>query len=122
METVNQQFCLNCNHKIHGRTDKKFCNDSCRNIYHNKNHQIQNNLVRNIKAILQRNRKLLSEALGDKSTCTVHRAELVSKGFYFEFITHIHTNKKGSVTHFCYDYSYKSITESSIQISKHKKQ
>jgi len=64
------------------------------------------------------NRRILSETIGDKSTCTVHRAELVSKGFHFEFITQLQTNKHGSVTHFCYDYGYKSITESSIQIFK----
>ena len=122
METVNQQFCLNCNHKFHGRTDKKFCNDYCRNTYHNKNKRFENNLVRNIKAILIGNRRILSETLADKSTCTVHRAELVSKGFHFEFITHIHMNKQGLTIYFCYDYGYKSVTESSIQIFKHKKQ
>lgn len=120
MEPVNPQTCLNCNHTLHGRTDKKFCNDNCRNTFHNKTKRTENNLIRNIKAILHGNRRILSEILGDKSTCTVHRAELVSKGFHFEFITQIHTHKQGSVIHFCYEYGYKPINESSIHIFKQK--
>jgi hypothetical protein len=33
MET--NKFCLNCNEKLVGRTDKKFCSDYCRTHYHN---------------------------------------------------------------------------------------
>ncbi len=116
MEPTNQQFCMLCNHKIHGRTDKKFCNDNCRNAYHNKINHSENILIRNIKAKLFRNRKILSETSGDRSVCTINRSLLVSKGFQFEFMTQMHSNKHGSVTYFCYDYSYKLINDSSIQI------
>ena len=120
METLNPQCCLNCNHHFHGRTDKKFCNDHCRNTYHNKNKRFENNLIRNIKSILMGNRRILFETLGDKSTCTVQRADLTSKGFHFEFITRLHTNRQGFAIYFCYDYGYKPISESSVQIFKTK--
>ena len=116
MEPTNQQFCLHCNHNIRGRTDKKFCNDNCRNAYHNKNNHTENILIRHIKAILVRNRKILSETIGDKSVCTVNRSLLISKGFQFEFMTQMHSNKQGSFTYFCYDYRYKIANDSSIQI------
>lgn len=121
MEPANPQKCQNCNHTLHGRTDKKFCNDYCRNTYHNKSKRSENNHIRNTKAILMQNRRILAEILGDKSTCTAHRSELVAKGFHFDFITQIHSTKQGSVTHFCYEYGYKIINESSISICKMKR-
>ena len=34
---VNKRKCLNCGKKLYGRLGKMFCNDSCRNEYHNRN-------------------------------------------------------------------------------------
>ncbi|HET7116882.1 MAG TPA: hypothetical protein VFI29_10350, partial [Hanamia sp.] len=51
--------CLNCDKAIKGRTDKKFCDDYCRNNYNNQLKASKNNLVRNINNALGKNRRVL---------------------------------------------------------------
>ena len=34
------ETCLECGEKIIGRSDKKFCNDACRNSYNNKQNKV----------------------------------------------------------------------------------
>ena len=53
--------CLECNEKIIGREDKKFCSDGCRNAYNNKMNKDQNNLMRNINNKLRKNYRILCE-------------------------------------------------------------
>jgi hypothetical protein len=40
--------CLACDKPLKGRTDKKFCDDYCRNNYNNQLKAAKNNVVRNI--------------------------------------------------------------------------
>ena len=35
-----EKRCLECNDVLHGRSDKKFCSDACRNTYNNKKKSI----------------------------------------------------------------------------------
>ena len=39
--------CLECDEKVIGRIDKKFCSDYCRNSYNNKVDKASKNLIRN---------------------------------------------------------------------------
>jgi predicted nucleic acid-binding Zn ribbon protein len=43
-----ERLCLTCNKPLKGRTDKKFCDDYCRNNYNNQLKSNTINLVRNI--------------------------------------------------------------------------
>ena len=60
---MTPKSCLLCQKTIRGRSDKKFCNDYCRNVYNNQNKSIQNNLVRNINNALGKNRKILEGSM-----------------------------------------------------------
>ena len=53
--------CLECNEKIIGREDKKFCSDGCRNAYNNKINKDSTNFMRNINNKLRKNYRILSE-------------------------------------------------------------
>ena len=55
------ETCLECGEKIIGRSDKKFCNDACRNSYNNKQNKDSSNLMRNINNKLRKNFRILSE-------------------------------------------------------------
>ena len=58
--TVVSKLCLECDHPLFGRVDKKFCNDQCRNTYNNRVNKTTNDFVRNINVILRRNRKIIA--------------------------------------------------------------
>ena len=59
MTATETATCLNCEKTLKGRTDKKFCDDYCRNSYNNQLKASKNNLVRNINNALGKNRRIL---------------------------------------------------------------
>jgi hypothetical protein len=107
MANENSRACLNCNRPVKGRTDKKFCDDYCRNNYNNQLKSGTHSLVRNINNALGKNRRILEEALnGGRDVVKITKDKLLEKGFQFRYITHTYTNKKGSQYFFCYDLGY----------------
>jgi hypothetical protein len=64
-------------HSAHGRADKKFCNDLCRNNYNNQLNSNSYNLVRNINNILRRNRRIIEELNPSGKTKTTREKMLV---------------------------------------------
>ena len=104
---IKSTLCLNCNKPVKGRTDKKFCDDSCRNNYNNQLKSNTINLVRNINNALGKNRRILENLfIAGEEMAKTTRNKLLQKGFQFKYITHTYTNKKGNIYFFCYDIGY----------------
>ncbi len=106
MIAETKKFCLTCSKQIKGRTDKKFCDDYCRNNYNNQLKSNTINLVRNINNALGKNRRILENFFGAEEMTKTTKDKLLEKGFQFKYITHTYTNKKGNVYFFCYDIGY----------------
>ena len=113
--------CLECGDKLVGRADKKFCSDQCRNTYNNRNNCDANNLVRNINNTLRKNRRILAELNPNDKTKT-SRDKLLSKGFRFNYFTHIYETKTGSIYHFCYEMGYLELENDEVLIVKREKE
>lgn len=104
---TNVKCCLDCSRPLKGRTDKKFCDDACRNHYNNRQNSDQNNLVRNINNILRKNRRILQQLMDTGgATVKLRREALLQQGFQPRYHTHQHQTGKGSIYHFCYEYGY----------------
>lgn len=101
-----KRACLSCGKTLHGRADKKFCNDYCRNAYNNNLKAATSPLVRNINNALLKNRRILETAMGEEDMQKVPKEKLLQQCFQFGFITHTYTNKKGNMYFFCYEYGY----------------
>jgi predicted nucleic acid-binding Zn ribbon protein len=104
--TAAKKECLSCGKAVHGRADKKFCNDYCRNAYNNNLKSPASTVVRNINNILLKNRRVLEAVLGEEDMQKVTKEKLLQQGFQFKYLTHTYTNKKGNVYTFCYEYGY----------------
>lgn len=102
---MSSKNCLECNEKVIGRIDKKFCSDYCRNAFNNKVNKDSKNLIRNTNNRLRKNYKILSELNTTGKTKTTRR-RLFDKGFDFKFITSSYTTKKGSIYYYVYDQGY----------------
>lgn len=100
-----QKNCLECEEKIIGRIDKKFCSDYCRNAYNNKINKDKNNLVRNINNRLRKNYRIL-ETLNPNDKTKTSKSKLLAKGFNFQNFTSIYTTKSGNIYYFVYDQGY----------------
>lgn len=100
-------YCANCNKPVKGRTDKKFCDDWCRNAYNNQQSSQVPPLIRQVNNTLKRNRKLLQSQIPEgKSVVKIHRKKLSEQGFSFDYFTSLHTTQKGATYYFCYEYGY----------------
>ncbi len=109
---VAEKLCLECGEPIKGRTDKKFCSDACRNIYHYHANNAPINYVRNVVNILKRNRRVLSELnTGTEGTKKVHRDKLVERGYNFMYHTNTYRTKAGNTYVFCFEHGYLELSE-----------
>lgn len=107
MIEANKKNCLSCDKPLRGRSDKKFCDDYCRNGYNNRVRSIDRPFVKAINTILYKNRKVLESFFTlEARPVKVGREELLQKGFRFDFITCWHINKRGSRYHYCYEFGY----------------
>jgi hypothetical protein len=113
------KLCLCCNHGIKGRSDKKFCNDFCRNAHHNKLKSTDNNYVRKVNHNLLRNRKILENLFTDpKQVIRTTRHKLQEQQFDFHYFTHQYNNRKGQKYFFCYEFGYRVLKDAVIVVRK----
>lgn len=113
--------CLNCQKPLKGRSDKKYCNESCRNEYFNKQKEIERKEIRKVDIALRKNRRILKELFDDNESEYVREKELEERGFKFRYHTHHHTTtstKEKREYLFCYDYAYCEVKEGLYKIIK----
>jgi hypothetical protein len=120
---ANPKTCLACNKPLHGRTDKKFCNDYCRNNYNNQLKNISSNYVRRINQLLLKNRRVLSGYFGSgEEIVKTTKEKLLEQGLQFKYFTHTYTNKKGDTYFFCYEYGYLRLDNNWYLLVKRKEE
>jgi hypothetical protein len=102
------KICPECGDPLVGRSDKKFCGDSCRNSYNNRLNSDNRKLVRNINNKLRKNYRIL-ESLNPDDKTTTPKTKLQDAGFDFNYFTSIYTTKAGTVYYFVYDQGYLPI-------------
>ncbi|MBV9989348.1 MAG: hypothetical protein JO301_16840 [Chitinophagaceae bacterium] len=122
MENSVSRTCLTCGRNLHGRTDKKFCNEYCRNTYNNRLNNRHNNGLRYIDNCIRRNRRIMQQLLGARQGAHYSSASLSARGFLFSYCTHTHINRNGVICYFCYDYGYRLKGKDLVQIMKLKAQ
>lgn len=120
--TTIKKECKACGKTLHGRADKKFCNDYCRNAYNNNLKSANSTVVRNINNALLKNRRILESVLGEEEMQKISKDKLLHKGFQTKYITHTYTNKKGNVYHFCYEYGYLPLEHDFLLVVKQKQE
>lgn len=114
-----EKKCLECGEPLIGRSDKKFCDDSCRSTFNNKLNIGDKNLVRNTNNRLKKNYKILCE-LNTKDKTKVTKKALEDRLFDFKLMTSYITTQKGNVYHFCYNQGYMLLDENWVLLVKNK--
>jgi predicted nucleic acid-binding Zn ribbon protein len=121
--TADSKTCLACGKAVKGRSDKKFCDDYCRNNYNNELKADSNNYVRNINNALKKNRRILEELLPpEEEMKKTTKERLLNAGFQFKYTTHTYTNKKGNTYFFCYEYGYLPLENDWFLVVKRKEE
>lgn len=105
---MKKKKCLECEEMFLGRSDKKFCSDSCRSSHNNRLNSDATNFVRNINNILRKNRRIL-EALNPNGKARIHKDKLMEEGFKFSYFTNQYVTKSGNIYHFCYEQGWMEL-------------
>ncbi len=109
---MENKTCLNCQKNIKGRTDKKFCDDYCRNIFNNQLKYTTNNLVRNTNNILGKNRRIIESFFEEGiNYIRIKKEILIDNGFLFSYNTKSKKLVTGSYIYYCYDYAFLPLSE-----------
>jgi hypothetical protein len=112
--------CLQCGKPLRsGRSDKKFCNEGCRNLYHNMEKMGENEEIKKINQALKDNRRILKKILGNKTAETITHEQLLKEGFELDYHTHfvITIHQKNEYT-FCYNYGYRRLEDVKYKVIK----
>jgi hypothetical protein len=91
-----------------GRRDRQFCDEKCKNGYHNKIAFEEEKEAKRINKILKKNREVLKKMAGRKDNHEITKERMLKAGFDFNYYTHhkstFHYNHQYT---FCYDYGYR---------------
>lgn len=111
------RLCVDCGAELKGRIDKKFCDDQCRSNYNNKLNTNDQSFLKQVNKILKKNRDILVDKNPD-GKAKVKRAELLRRGFNFDYHTHMYVTQKGVNYIFCYEYGYLPLEDGEILLVK----
>ncbi len=101
---IEKRYCQCCAQVLHGRMDKKFCDEGCRNNFNNQQNSVENKEIRIINRILKRNRAILLALFAlEKKPTKVDRECLLLEGFNFRYMTQQGVGSDGQSYQICYD-------------------
>jgi hypothetical protein len=112
-DTEISKPCENCGRELYGRTDKRFCNDNCRNEFNRRKKQEElaktNESMPEILKVIRRNYEILL-SYGEIESGTeifVKKIALEEKGFNFKFYTSVDFNNEQY--RFCFERGWKEV-------------
>jgi hypothetical protein len=108
--------CQQCGKPIRGRTDKKFCDATCKNAFNFTKRRNTRNEVKEIDSYLHRNREILATLMGESKKEMFDRTVLSRAKFRWEYMTGIYKNKQGKWYHLVYDYAWMEFTDQQILV------
>lgn len=112
-----KRTCQCCGDTIRGRSDKRFCDDTCRNRFHNRINSEEDHFIRQVNSILKKNRRILRSIWpGSVEFMNCDRHDLVRLGFRFGYHTHSCRSSKGQPYHFCYEFGYTQLREEQMVV------
>lgn len=117
LTTEDSCTCLECGSFFRGRTDKRFCDDRCRNRYNNRKNNSSRHIRNKTIGILTSNYEIL-DGLIKRGISSISLIEITELGFRPDFHT---SHRKGTYGHnecCCFDIVY---CQSSSKIFKMRK-
>lgn len=108
MDTFQDRVCRQCGDRIRGRSDKRFCDDRCRNQFHNQQRRLPvlTERARQIQRRLTQNRRVLEGCLGGRKRCIISRDELLLRGFLFDLFSQ-RRQEADRIYFYCLDLGYR---------------
>jgi len=108
--------CCVCDSKLHGRSDKVFCNYKCKNIAYAQHRKDSNAAGSEVIKKMHRNYYILSYLKGENcDKFCVNKKELMRLGFNFDVVSGYEWNKFGLKSHL-FEFSFYPINNQNIMV------
>ena len=109
-----EKHCEECGKALFGRTDKRFCTDTCRNTFNRekaareavKAHENLPEVFRIIKKNYEILQSLHLETLKREEHCHVETKLLLAKGMNFKFFTSQYIDRDGTRFNCCFELGW----------------
>lgn len=117
MVVKEKRYCLSCEAELKGRADQRFCDVACKNEFHNAALSDGEKVYKRVLKILRKNRQILKEVLGEKSSVEIEMSKLIGKGFDNDYLTHIKKSKINEYDYFyVFDYGYRKQKQNIVKV------
>lgn len=116
-EAEEKRCCIFCGRELSGRSDKKFCDDNCRNNYGYQRNKYNNDVINKINKSLLYNRNILKSITKSRRKI-VKKQILVNNKFNFDMMTGVRRTQKQQEYKLVYDYAYRYINDEDVLIIK----
>lgn len=100
-----KRYCLCCGKELHGRPDKKFCSEQCKDKWNNARKCERRQVRTCVLRILECNYSILRN-LTESGGTVWDLGLLAALGFRPDYITRLVSNKKGYLICECFDIRY----------------
>lgn len=114
---MKNKTCIECGQELFGRADKRFCSDHCRATYNNRKNSVSSTMIKEINRQLRTNYRILS-SYNVRGKTRIHKDQLLSSGFNFNYFTNTYKTRSGKVYYFCYDQGYRKQEDGYLTLMK----
>ena len=106
-QEVFHRQCVICNSQLIGRSDKRFCDITCKNKYHSEVRKSMKTIASETVKILTKNFTILSGIMGEKNnTVIIDKLALERLGFRFDYVSDA-VNKSGIIHFGLFHFTYR---------------
>lgn len=114
-----KKTCIFCGADLRGRSDKKYCDDNCRNNHYYVLKKENLSLIKNVNDALMHNRSVLKLLYKNKNT-PIDKCMFLQYGFSFELFTNVYRTRKNDEYKVVYDYAYKFVNDNELVVIKYR--
>jgi len=109
--------CVMCNGHLIGRSDKRFCDITCKNKYHSEVRRSMKTIQSETLKILTKNFVILSGVMGESNNAAIiDKLALEKLGFKFNYVSD--AESKGGIIHFgLFHFTYRFIHNKRVLIT-----
>lgn len=123
MSSKYQKACAYCGVDFQGRRGKIYCSELCKSAFNNriarkkrKKQKSREVVTKYMHQVLWKNRKILKGLFEEEEMKEIQKAELLSRGFVFNTITHYDLYEEGKNCFVVYDYGYYYLSKEMIKL------
>lgn len=114
------RLCKQCGKIINtlkGRSDRQYCDERCKNKYHNARNKEDDIEFKRVQRVLRTNRKILKKMFERNDKDELKKERLLKAGFEFDYHTHTKLSKiKSNLFTFCFEYGYRAVGEDKVKV------